>query len=106
MSERIFVRPAEGLSVPDPEEGLQARYPAEGKYTADSLYVRRRLLDGSLVLVDLEQESMALVAASAPAPVAERAVASSPYSRRRFQPPADPADQEPLAVTPPSADAE
>lgn len=50
MMERVYVRPADGLSVPDMEEGVRARFPAEGKWSLLSMYVRRRIADGSLII--------------------------------------------------------
>jgi hypothetical protein len=45
---RIFVTPAPGLTVPDPDRHDQL--PAEGRSVPDGSYWRRRIEDGDVIL--------------------------------------------------------
>jgi len=47
---KIYLKPAEGITVPDPELG--GHLPPEGREVNDSPYWRRRLKDKSVILAD------------------------------------------------------
>lgn len=59
LSEPIFVQPARDLVIPDPYN--DDFFPQEGRMvhpqSAEFFYVLRRIAEGSLVAIDMSQES-------------------------------------------------
>lgn len=48
MTERIFVAPTSDIPVPNLDQGMGVFIKPEGELLADSIYLRRRIRDGSL----------------------------------------------------------
>jgi hypothetical protein len=47
--ERIYIKPAPGVKVRDPEHAQMAHLPDEGKWVNANTYWTRRLMDGDVI---------------------------------------------------------
>lgn len=66
---RLYVKPAEGRAVPDPENGGEL-LPAAGRSVANTAYWQRRLKDADVVKAEPEEPAPVVEAVTEAAPAA------------------------------------
>lgn len=77
MKKILHIRPAKGLTIPDPATGRHL--PAQGDTVEDSSYWRRRLREGSV----LKTGNAASKAEDATAPAAEKAATNQAAAAKK-----------------------